>query len=83
VGFLSGRSRKSQVEADCQRLEERCQVLSAATEQWRTVLRDMERSGESGDARYDQYFHAYIEARQQEKRSHLELFNLKQGLSGR
>jgi hypothetical protein len=80
VGFLSTRSRKTHVDIDYGRLEERCRVLATATEQWRTILRDMERSGESGDPRYDQYLEAYIDARQQEKRADLELFNLKQGL---
>jgi hypothetical protein len=39
----------------------------------------MERNGESGEARYDLYFQAYLQAKQQQKRVDLELFNLKQG----
>jgi hypothetical protein len=65
-----------------ERLEEKRRALAAATEQWVTLLREMERDGETGDSRYESYYQAYLQARQQENRADLELFNLRQGLSG-
>lgn len=82
-GFFGTRSSAAQPSAsEVRRLEERYRVAQAATAQWQSVLRDMELSGESGDPRYETYFKAYIEARQQEKRFDLELFNLRRGLVG-
>lgn len=79
-GFV-GRLRKTDTgAAEFRRLEEKRRLLAETTEQWRSLLRDMERTGESGDPRYETYFKAYVEARQQEKRAELQLFNLRQGL---
>lgn len=81
IRHFTERFRRSEpTEADFQRLEEKRRSLAAATEQWLSLLRDMERNGESGEARYDTYFKAYVDARQQEKRVDLELFNMRQGL---
>lgn len=62
------------------RLEERLRGLAQATEEWRSLLREMEGSGESSNPQYERYYHAYVEARQQEKRADLALFNLRRGL---
>ena len=64
-----------------QRLEARLRTLAEAREQWLALLRDMERQGETADARYETYYQAYVKARQQEKRVDLELFNLRKGLT--
>jgi hypothetical protein len=42
----------------------------------------MERAGQTADPRYDAYFQAYLQARQQEKRAELDLFNVRRGLRG-
>lgn len=76
------RSRPTRPDRELRRLEERCRALSEAAEQWRTVLSDMERDGESSDSRYEGYYRAYLEAREREKEAQLELFNLRQGLAG-
>ncbi|GAC1445539.1 MAG: hypothetical protein NVSMB52_06950 [Chloroflexota bacterium] len=65
---------------DLSQLEEKCRTLEAATQQWLSLLRDMEISGESSHPRYETYFRGYVEAKQQEKRANLELFNAQQGL---
>jgi hypothetical protein len=79
--ILPGRSRRVDGQSlEIRRLEEKCRALTDATEQWLTLLRDMERTGESSSPRYEAYFRAYIEARQQEKRADLQLFNVRQGL---
>lgn len=72
--------RQEPTESDFHRLEEKRRSLAAATQQWLSLLRDMERSGESSEPRYETYFRAYVEAKQQEKRAELELFNMRQGL---
>jgi hypothetical protein len=61
--------------------EERYESVSRAVDQWLSLLRDMEHAGQSGEARYETYYQAYLQARQQQKRIDLELFNLRQGLS--
>jgi hypothetical protein len=53
-----------------------------ATEQWLSLLREMERNGETSEPRYETYFRAYLRSKQQEKRFDLELFNMRQGLTG-
>jgi len=63
------------------RVEEKRRCLALATQQWLSLIRDMECSGETGDARYETYYRAYLQARDHEKRTDLELFNLRQGLS--
>lgn len=80
-GFLSIRPHSIDPPArEVTRLEEKRRGLAQATEQWLSLLHDMERSGESGDPRYETYFKAYVEAKRQEKRADLELFNLRRGL---
>jgi hypothetical protein len=63
------------------RIEEKHETLSKATQEWLSLLREMELNGEVTDARYDRYYQAYLQAKQQEKRADLELFNKRQGLS--
>lgn len=65
---------------ELQRLEEKHRAAVAAAQQWLTLLREMERNGETSEGRYEQYFSAYLQAKQLEKRFDLELFNLRQGL---
>lgn len=74
------RSRKAPAAVDIRRLEEKHRQLAQATEHWLGLLREMERTGESDSKRYDIYFRSYIEAREQEKRADLELFNHRRGL---
>jgi hypothetical protein len=69
-------------DAEFRRLEEKCRLLAEATAKWHSLLRDMERNGESAAPRYARYFQAYFEARQLEKRAELELFNLRKGFTG-
>ena len=61
--------------------EERYESVSRAVDQWLSLLREMEHAGQSGEARYETYYQAYLQAKQQQKRIDLELFNLRQGLS--
>jgi hypothetical protein len=75
---LRVKSRKL-TDRDLQRMEEKQASLQKATQQWLSLLREMERNGESGEARYDHYFQAYLQAKRQQKRVELELFNLRQG----
>lgn len=67
---------------DVRRIEERVRGYSAATQEWLTLLQEMERAGQTADPRYDAYFQAYLQARQQEKRAELDLFNVRRGLRG-
>ncbi|HCG02820.1 MAG TPA: hypothetical protein DEV93_20035 [Chloroflexi bacterium] len=77
----SGSEHKSGASEQTLRAEEKMHGASDAIEQWLSLLRELERDGESGDARYDTYYRAYLQAREQEKRAELELFNLQQGLT--
>jgi len=63
------------------RVEEKRRCLAQATQQWLSLLRELECNGETGDGRYETYYQAYLQARDHEKRADLELFNLRQGLS--
>lgn len=71
---------KRSLDSESRRLEEKLRGLTNAAEQWMSLLREMERNGESGGGEYERYFQAYIEAKQQEKRVDLELFNVRHGL---
>jgi hypothetical protein len=80
-GFArGGRDDAVSREFECRRLEDKRVHFAEATQHWLEMLREMERTGESSDPRYDAYFRNYIEARQQEKRIDLDLFNLRRGL---
>lgn len=68
-------------ESTVRRVEEKRRSSAAATEKWLSLLREMELNGETAQARYDTYYKAYLQAREQEKRIDLELFNMRQGLS--
>ena len=85
VGRLSGLLRRrpgSASDAEFRRVEEKYRTAVEATQQWLSLLREMERNGETNEGRYEQYYNAYLQAKQQEKRSDLELFNLREGLTG-
>lgn len=71
----------SAAERELRQLEEKHQNLEAALEKWDSLLREMEYAGQSGQAQYQAYYKAYLTAKQQYKRSDLELFNLRRGLS--
>ncbi len=66
---------------DIRRIEERRRSLAAATQEWLALLREMEHEGRSGDAKYEAFYQAYLQAKQQQKRTELELFNLRHGLT--
>lgn len=74
------RSQSGSDPRELRRLSERQESLSRAMEEWVSLLREMERNGESGGAEYDRYFQAYLRAKQQKKRADLELFNRRIGL---
>jgi hypothetical protein len=76
---LFGGRRRDRFE-DLERLEQRQRDLTQAIDQWLSLLREMEGSGESGDPNYARYYRAYVEAKQQEKKIDLELFNIRHGL---
>ena len=63
------------------RIEAKRRSAAEATRHWITLLRDLENSGESGKSTYESYYRAYLQAREQEKRVELELFNMRQGLT--
>ena len=65
---------------DIRRVEEKRRAAAEVTQQWLTLLRDLEQNGESSKATYDTYYAAYLQAREQERRAELELFNSRQGL---
>lgn len=66
--------------ADVRRIEERRRGLAAATDEWLSLLREMEHAGQTGDARYEAYYQAYLRSKQQQKRADLDLFNLRSGV---
>lgn len=67
-------------ERGMQELETRRRGLHTATEGWLSLLRELEDEGRSSDPRYEQYYQAYLRAKEQEKRADLDLFNVRQGL---
>ncbi|HEX6506551.1 MAG TPA: hypothetical protein VF221_02870 [Chloroflexota bacterium] len=84
VGFLTGLFRRRSRSSDAavfHRTEERRRASEAATQQWLALLREMEHNGETDEPRYETYYRAYLQSKQQEKRADLELFNLRQGLT--
>jgi uncharacterized protein involved in exopolysaccharide biosynthesis len=80
-GFLRRRSGNAR-DSEYRRLEEKYKTAAAATQQWVSLLREMERNGETDQGRYEQYYQAYLQAKQLEKRTDLDLFNLREGLTG-
>ena len=72
-------SRGSPEGRDVRRIEERRRGLATATQEWLSLLRDMERSGQTGDVKYEAYYQAYLRSKQQQKRADLDLFNLRSG----
>lgn len=69
-------------ESELRRLKEKHESLTHATQEWLTLLRDMEHNGESGGSQYERYYQAYLRARQQQKDIDLRLFNYRRGLLG-
>jgi hypothetical protein len=85
VGRLSGLLRRrsgARSNSELRRLEEKYRTAADATQQWLALLREMDRNGETNEGRYQQYYQAYLQAKQLEKRIDLELFNLREGLTG-
>lgn len=70
-------SRPSNPGRDLERVEEKRRDMAAATQKWLSLLREMEQAGQTGDAKYEAYYQAYLRAKQQQKRADLELFNLR------
>ena len=56
---------------------EKQRALQKATDQWLSLLREMEQQGQSGEAAYERYYRAYLDAKQQQKDVDLQLFNLR------
>lgn len=75
--------RRAPAEAEeVERLEVRLRTLERVTEDWLSLVREMEASGETGDPRYERYLHAFADARHQQKQVELALFNYHRGLVG-
>lgn len=68
--------------AEVRRLQERQENMHRATEEWLSLLREMEANGESASMQYERYYQAYLQAKQQKKMVDLELFNRRRGLVG-
>ncbi len=68
--------------AEVRRLQERQENAERATQEWLSLLREMERNGETASTQYDRYYRAYLQAKQQQKSVDLELFNRRRGLVG-
>ncbi len=67
-------------EREVRRLRERHASLKRATDQWLSLLKEMELNGESGRTEYERYYQAYLQAKQQQKDVDLQLFNRRSGL---
>jgi hypothetical protein len=83
--LLGGRDRAgsdAETREQVRRAEEKRRAAAEATRGWVSLLREMEHNGESSLPRYETYYTAYLQSREQEKRIDLELFNLRQGLKG-
>lgn len=65
------------MESEARRLEEKHLALKKATDEWLSLLRDMEQQGQSTDLNYDRYYNAYLDAKRQQKQVELVLFNLR------
>lgn len=68
--------------AEVRRLQERQENAQRATEEWLSLLREMELNGETATTQYERYYQAYLQAKQQQKAVDLELFNRRRGLIG-
>lgn len=65
------------VEHEIRRLEEKRMALRKATDEWLSLLRDMEQQGQSGEGAYERYYAAYLSAKRQQKDVELTLFNMR------
>jgi hypothetical protein len=65
------------LDQEVRRLEEKRLALSKATDQWLSLLREMEQQGQSGEVAYERYYEAYLAAKKQQKHVELTLFNLR------
>jgi hypothetical protein len=70
------------IDSQVRRLEEKRLSLQRATNQWLSLLRDMEQHGESSQTTYERYYQAYLDAKRQQKQVELSLFNLRQVHAG-
>jgi phage-related minor tail protein len=70
------------IDSQVRRLEEKRVSLQRATNQWLSLLRDMEQKGESSHTTYERYYQAYLDAKRQQKQVELSLFNLRQAQAG-
>ncbi|GAC1323241.1 MAG: hypothetical protein NVS2B16_04110 [Chloroflexota bacterium] len=48
-----------------------------AADHWTSLLRDLEQQGQTADASYERYFRAFLDAKQQVKRTEMDLFNVR------
>ena len=62
---------------DVHRVEARYREAKASVESWTNLLRDLEDAGQTSGSMYEQYWQAYLRAKQQLKRAELDLFNLR------
>ena len=76
ISHFSGKQPVS-LEQEVRRLEEKRVALRKATDEWLSLLRDMEQQGQSGEAAYERYYAAYLAAKKQQKDVELNLFNLR------
>ncbi len=72
-----GRNEVTTDDDDVRRLEEKQRSLQRATEQWLSLLREMEQEGESNELNYDRYYQAYLDAKRQQKHVEMLLFNMR------
>jgi len=63
--------------SEVRRLEEKRRALQQATDQWLSLLREMEQQGHSGHADYERYHAAYSDAKKQLNEIDLALFNVR------
>lgn len=68
--------------AEVRRLQDRQEKAQHATEEWLSLLREMEHNGETASTQYERYYQAYLQAKQAQKNVDLELFNRRRGLVG-
>lgn len=73
---MSG-SRPLPVGHEIQRLQEKRRALQRASEEWLSLLKDMEQQGQSDEAAYERYHKAYLDAQKQQRDVELQLFNLR------
>jgi hypothetical protein len=76
ISRLSGQE-SVPLDQEVRRLENKRMALRQASDEWLSLLRDMEQEGQSGEAAYERYYDAYLVAKQHQKDVELKLFNLR------